>query len=285
MILKKQSSFFVLLGKFRSRREASKADRFFFSTFFFLFVFVLDLFKISYLDISKRFFDDYLIPVKFLANDLMEIPNMISKYVDLKKENEVLRLQVDELRIKTSIVANAEKELAELKKLVNLKYDSNSFEFMEKVLGFDKSIYNSYLLISSTHAATKADSVVISANALVGLIVDSNDNIAKILPITSQKISVPTKTISGEHIILSGTGQKKMFSKEIKSNTISDLKIGETLYTSGAGGVYKKNIPVAKISKIDKIKNEISAKPIVELNKLSFVWVVDPTIKTKPKVE
>ena len=280
---KGQSSFFVLLGKFRSRRGLSRVDKFFFLTLFFLVISILDLFNMSYLNASKKFLDRCLLPLKCTANNLIEFPQMISKYIDLKKENESLKLELDELRVKTIIAAGAEKELEEMKKIVNLKYHSNSFEFMEKILGFDKSIYNSYLLISATQHNTKGNSIVISSDALVGLIVSSHKGVAKVLPITSQKISIPTKTNTGEHVILSGKDRDEMFSKEIKSNTISNLKIGDILYTSGEGGTYKENIPVAKITKIDESKNAISAKPIVELNKLSFVWIIDPIIKDQAK--
>lgn len=276
MASKNHDSFLVLIGRFASRRGLSKRSKQLIALWACLLFCILDFFEVSSIARLHRLAERPVIPLKTFAHELIEVPKIISEYIDLKKENEALKLELDALKIKTIMAAGIEKELEELRNTVNLKYKTTLFNAMEKVLGFDKSIYSSHILISHTQNSTHEDSVAITPDGVVGVILEIYPKTAKILPITSQKIAIPVRTKSGEHLIISGTDKNEMVSKEIRSNTSANLEVGEILYTSGEGGIYKEDIPVAEITEIDEIKNEIKAKPLIELDKVSFVWVVEP---------
>ena len=284
MARRDQNSFFVLLGRFTSRRGLSRPEKIFFFSLAFFLMTVADFFGESHVRTVGNFINRFCMPVKMVANSLIEIPKTISEYVDIKRENTLLRLELDALRIKNIIATGVEKELEELRRVVNLKYQSNLFDEIEKVLGFDKTVFSSYVLISMTQKSTKENAVAMTPDGIVGLIVEARGKIAKVLPVTNQKLSIPVKSKTGEHLIISGADRNEMVSREIRSNTVSELKIGDTLYTSGEGGIFKENIPVATISAINEIKNEITAKPIVDINKLNFVWVMSPVIGEAEKV-
>jgi rod shape-determining protein MreC len=269
-----EKSSFVLLGKFNSRRGISHSSKFVFLTIFsFLLVFT-DICELKWTVNTKYYLSKKLIPIKHLTNTFIEIPKILSEYVDIKRENEKLRLEIDELKIKTIITSNIERELEELKKAVNLKYSSDLFKTMEKVLGFDKSVHDSFLLISSTTSETKEGSVVISSEGLVGIIFDLHNDIARVLPITNHKLSIPVVTKNDGHLILSGTDTNKLISKEVKNNTVDEFQIGDILYTSGEGGIFESHIPVGEITEINKKTNEIIAKPLVQLKNIIFIWIV-----------
>lgn len=272
----KDNSFFLLLGRFTSRRGFSRSNKLFVFSLLSSFIFISDYFETSYISDLKNYSLSFVLPIKVFANKLIEVPKILYHYVDLKNENKELRFEIDKLKLKSIITLGMEKELKELKQLVNLKYQSNSFEFMEKILGFDDSIYDSFLLISNTQPSTKKDSVVISSNALIGIISDVSEKVARVLPITSSKMFIPVKNESGEHLILKGTGKNELISIEIQSSTTKYLKINDVLYTSGEGGIYKSGIPVAKIVKIDINKTKIYARPISNLNTLNYVWIIYP---------
>jgi rod shape-determining protein MreC len=214
----------------------------------------------------------------------MKIPQTVLQYVDIKKENASLRLEIDKLKIRAIVASGIEKEFEELKKSINFEYRSDPLKSIERILGFDKSIYNSYLLISVSQENTKEGAIVTVPQGLIGIITKKCKKFAKVLPITNSKILIPTKTDSGEHVILTGTDQNEMISNEIKSNTVTDLKIGEILSTSGEGGIYKKGIPVARITKIDKVKNQLMAKPLAKIDDLDFVSVANPVVQVQADV-
>ena len=214
------------------------------------------------------------VPVKVLTYKVTQFPKYVVGYFDVKRENEILKKELNELKIDKVGVSNALKELEGLKRLLNLRYKSEKFNVIEKILGHSKSIFSSNIIISKTHGITQEDSVAMTPDGLVGLVISSDDKIAEILPVTSSKIAVPVKTLSGIHLIISGTDQDKMVSREILGNKIADLVGGDILYTSGEGGVYPKDIPVAKITKIDIQQNMVIATPLVELDYADFVYII-----------
>lgn len=274
----KNNSFFLLLGRFTSRRGFSRSNRLFIFILLSFFIFISDYFELSYVSYLKNCSISIVIPIKIFANKLIEVPKVFYHYIDLKNENKELRFELDKLKLKTIINSGMEAELSELRQLINLRYQSDSFEFMEKILGFDGSIYDSFLLISNTQPSTKKDSVVVSSNALIGIVFDVYGKFARVLPITNSKIFIPVKNEVGEHLILKGTGKNELSSIEIQSSITKYFKINEILYTSGEGGIYKAGIPVAEITKIDIDKTKIYAKPIANLNILNYAWVMYPLV-------
>jgi rod shape-determining protein MreC len=196
----------------------------------------------------------------------------------MKNENTKLKLEIEKLKAKAITISEIEKELKELKKVVNLGDSSDTYKYIEKVQGYDNSIYDSFILISAKQEKTKQGAVVISNEGLVGLVYDSKNSMARVLNLTNQKMFVPGVTDKECHLILRGTGKNELISVEIMDNTISNLEIGDIIYTSGEGGTFSKGIPVAEITEINKDKSEILAKPTVNLDKLSFVWITDPVV-------
>ncbi len=273
--MSQNSSFVLLLGRFVSRRGFSRSTKLLVVVLLSFFIFISDFFKAPYIAYLKDYSLELILPVKVFINRITELPKILYHYIDLKNENKALKVELDKLRLKSIINSGIEKELKELKQFVNLKYQSDSFEFMEKTLGFDGSVFNSFLLISKTQPSTKKDSAVISSNGLVGLVLEVNNKIAKVLPLTASDMFIPVKNDLGEHLILKGTGKNKLISLEIQSSTTKYIKINDILYTSGEGGIYKSEIPVAKVVEIDHNKTKVYAEPVTDLNTINYVWTIN----------
>jgi rod shape-determining protein MreC len=196
----------------------------------------------------------------------------------IKKENSALKMQIDDLKTKINVLQNTEFELKELKQSIGLKYSFSNYKYMEKVLGFDKSPYESFMIISKTSPITTTGKIVISSDGLVGIITNYNDKIAFVMTVCDQKLSIPAKT-EKERLIISGIYKNKMKSKETKKNIEStklNLSLGEILYTSGEGGFFPANIPIAKITEIHQDSNSISATPLSNIADVSYVWIISP---------
>jgi len=215
-------------------------------------------------------------PLKIKAHQLIQIPKLVKNFLDIKHENELLRQELDILKIE-NIKANEQiQELDEIKKNLNIKYSSERFDLAEKVLGFEASIYNSCIIISRTHENIVDDSIVITPDGLVGVINAVYEKSAKVLPLTNSLTAIPVKTNSGIHLIIKGTDQNEMVAVEIKQDdAISKLTVGDILYTSGEGGFYEKGIPVAKIINVGSNKAEIRATPIVQVSHVNYVWIIN----------
>lgn len=276
MASNRDNSFFLLLGKFTSRRGFPNSGKYALFLLISLFMCVSDLCQTNYTQSLNEYLLNLSLPLKCWANKIAEFPKIVYHYVDLKNENKELKLELEKMKLRSIAVSDIENELRELKQVLNLRYDSRLFKYMEKALGFDDSIYSSFLLISATQPTTKRGSIAISSNGVVGLVLNSSANIAKVLPITSSKMFIPVKSNSGEHLILQGTGKDELISVEVQNTNIQSLKPNDILYTSGEGGVYTPEIPVARVSSINESKTQISAKPIADLNRVNYIWTIPP---------
>jgi rod shape-determining protein MreC len=276
----KTDSFLVLIAKFKSRKGLKKSDRYFFLSLIFLCLFIINFYKPSLFEVINNNISKKILPIKNFANNIIEIPRLLSEYMHIKEENKKLRMELDDLKMKTISAKEIELELNNLKKSIKMKYSISNVGAVEKVMGFDKGIYDSYLLITATQKETKRGGVVISSDGLVGVVHDVYDGIARVMTINDQKMYIPVRSSSKEHLIMNGMGNEGLISKEIKESSEYkkiQIKKGDVLYTSGEGGVFMANIPVCQVEDIGDEK--VTATPFVDLKTLSFVWISNPVIK------
>ncbi|MDR1488636.1 MAG: rod shape-determining protein MreC [Holosporales bacterium] len=282
---KRQNSFLMFVTKIRQSKFLRNSTTYFFAVLFSLSIFLGSYYEIKLIKNFSEKLSGLCIPTKLFANYLVEFPTTISEYISKNEslKNKIESLKIENNKLKTMLVnvKSFEQEVNEMRKFLDLKYSISNYKVTEKVLGFDKGIYESFILISVTHDNVKEGSVVVSSDALVGIVhdVQQQNNVARVRHICDQKINIPVRSQSGEHLILSGDGKNKMVSKEIKkqfANTQSFLNKTEILFTSGEGGVFQNGIPVATV---DGYSNSvIQATPITNLDDLSFVWIIDPVI-------
>jgi rod shape-determining protein MreC len=270
-----------VLRRFASRNGGARTKRAVTLALCSLGLIALDICDVWFIAQMKHGMVTVLMPVKRFVVAFKELPEIVHRYVSLKQENEELKLKVDELKGKILIINEVEQELVELKKIMNLKHTSNMFNAMEKVLGTDKSVFESFVIISALHKRSRVGSVVISSDGLVGMIYDVVGAIARVLPVTNPKIFVPVKTKSGVHMIMSGTGRNEMVSIEIRDAAIEKVNVEDELYTSGEGGVFRDSISVAKVTSVDMASGRVTAKPIVNIDELGYAWVLEPVMQTR----
>ncbi len=227
-----------------------------------------------------------VIPLKLLASVLISFPMTLSEYIvqNKKLKNEVQKLQQenDYLKISLNNIKNLETEVVEIKKAVDFKYSVSNYKVIEKVLGFDNSAYESFMLISITHNNIMPGCVVISSEGIVGIVYDINGDVARVMHIADQKLSIPVQTLSGDHLIISGNGKDYMLSKELREDLESShtkISKGDLLITSGEGGIFQHGIPVARV--VSVTNDTIQAAPVTKIDNISFVWIVRPVLPSK----
>ena len=120
---------------------------------------------------------------------------------------------------------------------------------------------------------------VIADEGLVGHVVSVTDNTAKVQTIidTSSSISCLMST-SKDSIVCKGTLDNNSELKAMYIPTDANLVQGDSVDTSGLGGIYPKGIHVGTIKKIVTTKNMTDRYALVEtavdFNKLNTVLVV-----------
>ena len=271
----RKNSFSLLLGRFVVRKGISHTDKAKIACVGLIILIIMSSVKEIHIVKLQKFLTMLTMPIKISAYEVSQFPKAITAYFDVKRENDELKHKLNELKISNIQMQNSLFELEELKKIFNIKHHSDKFNNTEKVLGYTNSIYSSNIIITNTNDITQKSSIAITPDGLVGLIDECFAKSAEILPVTNSRIAIPVQTGSGIHIIISGTDHYKMISREIQADNISKLSIGDILYTSGEGGTYPSGIPVAKITSIKSQINKIEARPIVDINTINYVWIVE----------
>ena len=223
---------------------------------------------------------------KFFSGITEGIKNFFSHFGDiseLKQENEKLNSEIAKLRSQNQRNEAYKAENERLRGMLDLKDTYKEFELVAaNVTARDSSTWFLSLTIDKgTDDGLKMTDTVITPNGLVGHITDIGTNWAMVTTILDSQSTVAVTvertedfaTVDGD-IDLSANGLCKM-TYIPKDSTIT---VGDTIKTSGLGGVYPKGINVGKIVKIHPENKGVSqyaeVEPYVDFNKLYEVFVI-----------
>jgi len=148
------------------------------------------------------------------------------------------------------------------------------------VINKEISNYSKTIIINiGKNDGIEKDMTVIADEGLVGHVISVTENTAKVRTIvdTSSSISCLMST-SKDSIVCKGTLDSTSELKAMYIPTDSNLVQGDSVDTSGLGGIYPKGIHVGTIKKIVSTKNMTDRYALVEtavdFNKLNTVLVV-----------
>ena len=202
---------------------------------------------------------------------------------ELKYENEKLNSEIAKLKSQNHRNEVYKVENQRLRGMLDLKDTYKEFELVAaNVTARDSSTWFLSLTIDKgTDDGLKMTDTVTTPNGLVGHITDIGTNWAMVTTILDSQSTVAVTvertedfaTVDGD-IDLSANGLCKM-TYIPKDSTIT---VGDTIKTSGLGGVYPKGINVGKIVKIHPENKGVSqyaeVEPYVDFNKLYEVFVI-----------
>ena len=203
-----------------------------------------------------------------------DISNLKSENQDLKEKNSQLEQSLRELE-------NIKTENETLKEYLGL---TEKYWEYKTVPGYviDKEIsnYSKTIIINiGKNDGIEVNMTVIADEGLVGHVVSVTDNTAKVQTIvdTSSSISCLMST-NKDSIICKGTLSSNSELKAMYIPTDANLVQGDSVDTSGLGGIYPKGIHVGSIKKIVSTKNITDRYALVEtavdFDKLNTVLVV-----------
>lgn len=203
-----------------------------------------------------------------------DISNLKSENQDLKEKNSQLEQSLRELE-------NIKTENETLKEYLGLTEKYGEYKTVPGYV-IDKEIsnYSKTIIINiGKNDGIEVNMTVIADEGLVGHVVSVTDNTAKVQTIvdTSTSISCLMST-NKDSIICKGTLSSNSELKAMYIPTDANLVQGDSVDTSGLGGIYQKGIHVGSIKKIVSTKNITDRYALVEtavdFDKLNTVLVV-----------
>ena len=149
------------------------------------------------------------------------------------------------------------------------------------VINKDISNYSKTITLNiGSKDGVKVDMTVISEEGLVGHVISVTESTAKV-----QTISDPGSSVSAmmsttkDSIVCKGTLENKSMLKAMYIPTEASVIQGDTIQTSGLGGIYPKGIKIGTIKKVVDTENLTDRYALVEtavdFNKLNSVLVIN----------
>ncbi|MBR3002567.1 MAG: rod shape-determining protein MreC [Clostridia bacterium] len=218
----------------------------------------------------------------FLKNKISGNTTFFADMDTIKKENEELKNKNKELEKSLKEIENIKTENETLKEYLGLteKY-SNYKTIPGDVINKDISNYSRTITLNiGANDGVKKDMTVIAEEGLVGHVIAVSDNTAKVQTIIDPASSVSSMlSTTKESIICKGTLEDKTTLKAMYIPTEASVIQGDTIQTSGLGGLYPKGLQIGTIKKVIDTENltdrYAQVTVSVDFNKLNSVLVIN----------
>ncbi|MBC62364.1 MAG: rod shape-determining protein MreC [Zetaproteobacteria bacterium] len=219
-----------------------------------------------------------------LMNGSKALENIWNQYIALHKtslENLSLKRENQSLRQKLLSYENYSDELKRLRKLFRFSDELNMHETVaaEVVSYHSQSGFSSLRVAKGQNDEIKIGMPVIASAGIVGRVLRLGRNFSDIQELSDSSFSMDV-LIERTRVraILKGAGGSLC---KVYIHRRVDVKIGDTLISSGFIGGFPKGIPVGRVVKIsydlDEVSQVLTVNPEVETNTLEEVIIVKKT--------
>lgn len=202
---------------------------------------------------------------------------------EILRENERLKKELYETRLKQIDYDKLSLENKEYKELLNIVDDISRYETVSaSVIGRDgMEHFYSFTIDKGEKHGIEIDDVVISADGVVGVVVDTGSNFAKVSTILSPAVSVgcfagserDTGIVSGSYD-LRDNGRCVMYYLP----KYTEVKKGDIVSTTGYGTIFPKDLIVGTVEDVtvDTAGNSSSATvvPAADIVNVKIVFVI-----------
>tara|TARA_B100000579_G_C22801272_1_gene840024 strand:- start:235 stop:1095 length:861 start_codon:yes stop_codon:yes gene_type:complete len=240
-------------------------------------IFVLDNIELKPVKILRSIVNDAVYRVSAISSSPIKFgsatKDFFVNHVLIYKENEELKLEIEELKkqkLKTSFLETENKQLQEL---VQLDKKSTFITVGAKII-FDKNspYLNSVIINKGSNSGIKLGMPVLSKGYLAGRIVEVNYLSSRILMLNDLNSRIPVVVSpNGDQAILSGAGKKKPILEYLPDNF--NAQLSKAIYTSGKDGILFSGIPVGEVFE-GKKNNRIEAKLFADPDQISLINVI-----------
>ena len=202
--------------------------------------------------------------------------------VELKRENDEQRVQLERLRIIQQKYNQIIEENAKLRQIIEFKQSAPFKMTAAKVIRRSSSTWwNSLIIDKGSLDGIGTDSPVITSVGLVGKTSTLAPHMAKVILLTDEMCRVSAK-IEGtlEQGILAGERAALEVRPELHLrflNRNSNINAGAGVYSSGEGGVFPADLLLGRVKRFEnrEISGEAVIEPAVDFSTLDYVFVIE----------
>lgn len=213
--------------------------------------------------------------------------DFFASFSEVKQENDNLKKQVIELQNQLVGFDSYKNQNEQLKQELNFKNQHEQYNYVgADIIGQSGgSFYDGYVIDRGTDSGLQKNMIVIAGNELVGIVTEVYSNWAKVQTISSTNTAVAatveqTSEVSGIVKGYQDSGSKEPLAKIYNLPMNSAIKAGDTILTSGLGGVYPAGIRIGSVESVEtdnvNVAKTAIVKPFVDFNTLTQVVIVVP---------
>lgn len=217
----------------------------------------------------------------YLKNKLSGNSTFFSDLDYLKDENKKLKEKNSELEQSLRELENIKTENQTLKEYMNLAEKYKEYKTIPGyVINKDISNYSKTMVINlGKKDGVEVNMTVIGNEGLVGHVVSITDTTAKVQTIidTASSVSCSMSTTK-DSIVCKGTLDEKSALKAMYIPTDANIIQGDSIETSGIGGIYPKGIHIGSVKKVANTQNMTDRYALIEtavnFDKIDTVLVI-----------
>jgi rod shape-determining protein MreC len=203
------------------------------------------------------------------------IGSSVGDYFNAAAQNAELKRQLAGSRRKMIEARATELENERLKALLKLTEETNDEVAVTRVVGssFD-SVHRLATLSAGASSGIQPGQPVRAPDGLIGRVIETGRWAARVLLISDGASNIPVRLVrDGTPAIAVGRGEGSVELKTLEVGR-NPFRRGDVLVTSGVGGVYPPNIPVAIVLKVEG--DRTFARPLADPSRVDFAVVLRP---------
>jgi rod shape-determining protein MreC len=207
--------------------------------------------------------------------------DMYHGYLDMRRsvaENTYLRNKVASLTTENLKLRQSEGDLRRLRSLLGYSEQFNLQTSLAHVLMLDTSTrFKSLIIDRGSNGGVEVNDVIVNANGLIGRVVLTTKDMAKVQIITDSNSAVGAlieRTRRQGVIRGDGAGGAQMY--DVPS--LADVQPGDTVLTAGIDGIFPKGIPIGTIVRAEKgqdLFKTIAVRSAVDFGLIEEVIVIN----------
>jgi rod shape-determining protein MreC len=248
--------------------------------------------RFNHLEVVRSNISLVLSPLRYLVSLPAQTGNWVGEwfgsYHDLLNENEELKSDSRIINARLQKMQVLQAENTRLRILLGSAARVADEVIVAELLSVDQNPYRQLIEINKGSLdGVEIGQAVIDAYGIMGQVIHVNQNTATIILISDPEHAIPVQFIrNGTRSIAFGNGSTDQLELRYLPAT-SDIKINDELVTSGLGGRFPADYPVATVISIteDLVNGFVSVfvKPQARLDSSREVLVIKPRYRTQPR--
>lgn len=228
----------------------------------------------------------------WIGGQLDYVTSTIWDIATAHEQNKLLRNEVEQLRIQNLEASEAMAENERLRTMLGYRQMTTQFDLVAaRVIGRESATWSRMIVINRGQKdGVDVDMVVVTADGLVGHIVEAGWNTSKVQLILDPRSSVGTIVQRAESRvagIVQGDMNNPTMPQMVNIAKNADVVEGDVIVTSGFGGIYPKGIVVGRVSSIENDAGGLLKigllETAVDFQKLEDVMVITASREAPPE--